>query len=266
MTAQTDADRLFAELRRRLRPLGSRRRQRVLEELRDHVLCAIEADLARGNTQRDAEHLAVARFGDPEVIARLIEDDQRAARRRGLPLLVGVTAMLALFALLANPVSDLGPRSAVAAASCDRTSATQAVQRFFEAFNTGNQQALRSAIAPATSFAWYSVPGPNGRFSMQQASNRASLFTYFRLRHEHAEQMQLTRVDFHGIQRGTRAGGVRFGDITFTLTRQARDVPSTIVSGKGSVLCGTTTTIAAWSQAATTLPGMGALDPIQIAP
>jgi hypothetical protein len=62
-------ERLLAELSRELEPLGRRGRRRALAEARDHLLSAIEDEVARGATWADAEQRVTARFGEPALIA-----------------------------------------------------------------------------------------------------------------------------------------------------------------------------------------------------
>jgi hypothetical protein len=169
---------------------------------------------------------------------------------------------VAMLAALSGTASDAG----AAPVPCTGASAQQAFQTFLTAFNRGDQPALRRAIAPASQFQWYSVGGPDGRYTMQQAASYSTLFGYFQRRHRQRERMQETQFRWYGIEQGLRPRGVRFGGIAFTVTRQAIGMPATFVSGKGSVTCTAPNRLAVWSLATTTLPGMGALDPAPIAP
>ena len=62
-------ERLLAELGDELRPLGWRARRRALAEARDHLLSAVEDEIARGATPAEAEARVSERFGEPALIA-----------------------------------------------------------------------------------------------------------------------------------------------------------------------------------------------------
>jgi hypothetical protein len=110
------SERLIADLRRELRPLGRRARRRALAEARDHLLSAIELGVDEGLGAGEAEARAVARFGDPsEIAARLCAVRPRRFRRV-VPALLGAAAITGVFALAAGPVADeLAPYRAAAA-------------------------------------------------------------------------------------------------------------------------------------------------------
>jgi hypothetical protein len=178
-------------------------------------------------------------------------------------------SILRVLALAATGVAALTGSAAgvgAAPAPCTRASAEQALQTFLTAFNRGDQPALRRAISPASQFQWYSVGGPGGRYTMQEAARYSTLFGYFHERHRRHERMQETRFQWYGVEQGTQPGGVQFGGLAFSVTRQAADIPATLVSGKGAVTCTAPNRLAVWSLATTTLPGMGALDPVPITP
>jgi hypothetical protein len=173
---------------------------------------------------------------------------------------------LVLAAAGLSAVSGSASDVSAAPAPCTGASAEQAFQTFLTAFNRGDQRALRQAVAPASQFQWYSVGGPDGRYTMQQAARYSTLFAYFQERHRRHERMQQTQFRWYGLEQGLRPGGVLFGGIAFTVRRQAVGIPATYVSGKGSVTCTAPNRLAVWSLANTTLPGMGALDPAPIGP
>ena len=179
--------------------------------------------------------------------------------RSGLRALVIAAAGLSA---LSGTAANVG----AAPAPCTGASAEQSFRTFLTAFNRGDQRALRQAVAPASQFQWYSVGGPDGRYTMQQAANYSTLFRYFQQRHKSHERMQETHFRWYGLEQGLRPGGVLFGGIAFTVSRQASGMPTMYVSGKGSVTCTAPNRLAVWSLATTTLPGMGALDPSPIGP
>lgn len=65
---RTATERYLAELRRELRRLGVPA-GRFLEETRGHLADGVEAGRARGLSPEEAEHEAVARYGDPRMVA-----------------------------------------------------------------------------------------------------------------------------------------------------------------------------------------------------
>jgi hypothetical protein len=177
-----------------------------------------------------------------------------------------IVRALAVAAGAASVVSSGAVAADATPAPCTRASAERSIRTFLTAFDRGDQAALRRAIAPASQFKWYSVGGPGGRYSMQSAARYSTLFRYFEARHRRHEQMQETRFQWYGVEPGSQAEGVRLGGLAFTVTRQAADLPATLVSGKGAVTCSAPNRLAVWSLATTTLPGMGPLDPVPITP
>ncbi len=150
-------------------------------------------------------------------------------------------------------------------APCTSASAEQALQTFLRAFNRGDQDALRGAVAPEKQFGWYSVAGPAGRPPMQAAHDYSTLFSYFGRRHRQRERLQETRFRWNGIEHGT-PGGARLSGMQFTLRREAIGLPWMLVTGKGAVVCASPNRLAVWSLGTGVLPGMGPLDPTPITP
>jgi hypothetical protein len=88
----------LAQLESELGSLGWRARRRALDEARDHLLSAIDDEIAEGATPGEAEKRAVALFGELALIAEtLVQAQPRAARiaRRVLTGLALVAAALA---------------------------------------------------------------------------------------------------------------------------------------------------------------------------
>jgi hypothetical protein len=111
------AERLLGQLRRDLRPLGLRRRRRALHEARDHLLSAIEDELAGGASPAVAAQRAVERFGDPAAIAERLRAARPARQARLTPAIVGAAVIAGVLAFAPGPLTaDLALRPAVAAA------------------------------------------------------------------------------------------------------------------------------------------------------
>jgi hypothetical protein len=110
------AERLLEELRRELRPLGLRRRRRALHEARDHLLSAVEDELADGASPVVAEQRAVERFGDPDAIAERLCAARPARQGRLGQAVVGAAVIAGVLAFAPGPLSaDLALRPASAA-------------------------------------------------------------------------------------------------------------------------------------------------------
>ena len=111
-------ERWLAELHRELRPVGWRRRRRALAEASDHLISAIEDEIAAGASREDAEQRAVARFGEPATIGASLRAVRPRRRSRLTPAAVAAGAITAVLALAAGPIADgIAPRRAVAAES-----------------------------------------------------------------------------------------------------------------------------------------------------
>jgi len=66
------AEQMLARLEGELQGLGRRARRRALDEARDHLLSAIDDEIARGAAPAEAEARAVALFGEPAFIAETL--------------------------------------------------------------------------------------------------------------------------------------------------------------------------------------------------
>lgn len=96
-------------------------------------------------------------------------------------------------------------------------------------------------------FDWYSTDAP-GRRIRSAAKDRAGLEHYFTVRHAAGESLRLTSFQFNG-----NAGG--YGNLQYTLIRQADDLPPTAYTGKGAAICGPTRSmLGVWSMAKTPTP------------
>jgi hypothetical protein len=99
-------ERLLSALRRELRWVGWRTRRRAMHEARDHLLCAVEDELAQGASPAEADERAVERFGDPVVVAARLRRAAPKRSNRVLPVTVGVAMMTGVLALPAGPVRE----------------------------------------------------------------------------------------------------------------------------------------------------------------
>jgi len=105
-------------------------------------------------------------------------------------------------------------------------------ERFIQAFNEGDFQALDEIFAQEPDFEWYSTGAPGERL-LPLASDRASLLPYLRERHEFGERLALNSFRFNGNARWPRA----YGNFEYSLTRSANDLAPTAYGGKGAALC-----------------------------
>ena len=90
-------ERLLADLQRELQPLGWRARRRALAEARDHLLSALEDELAAGASLPEAEEHAIERFGEAARIAGalLSAAPRRAVKARRVACRVAFGLMVA---------------------------------------------------------------------------------------------------------------------------------------------------------------------------
>ena len=101
---------LVERVRRELCGVPRRRRNRLVSELRDHLLCAIEDGREDGLSGEPARPRAAARaFGDPAVVGQAIRDAAGGSGRRRRPL---VAALAACALVVAAPPSALHDRLA----------------------------------------------------------------------------------------------------------------------------------------------------------
>src|SRR4051794_18058599 len=94
------------------RPLvGRSRRKAVRDELRDHLICAIEARASAGLPPETARRDAIAAFGTPQIVARGFMAGAVAtlARRASVAAAVSTVLYMLLFAFSARSQSAAGP-------------------------------------------------------------------------------------------------------------------------------------------------------------
>ena len=84
------AEQVLARLERELGSLGHRARRRVLDEARDHLLSAIDDEIAQGATPAEDEARAVALFGDPAFIAETLAHTRLGAPRTAWRVAAGL--------------------------------------------------------------------------------------------------------------------------------------------------------------------------------
>ena len=115
---RSSRERWLAELNRELRPVGRRRRRRALAEASDHLISAIEDEIAAGASREDAERRALARIGESAAIGASLCAVRPRRRSRLAPAAVAAGAITAVLAIAAGPIADgIAPRPAVAAES-----------------------------------------------------------------------------------------------------------------------------------------------------
>ncbi len=154
---------------------------------------------------------------------------------------------VAASASVTHAVTVTRAASATADGRCDNAAMVALVARFLDAYNAGDQARLL-AFFPARNAThgigiageetyfqrYWDVRKPRGRDgSGFEAYARDDLPPYWALRHAQHERLQLLRVDGGG-------GAGRFGlaGIGFMLTRQADDLLTHTVVGKGEIDCG----------------------------
>jgi len=103
----------------------------------------------------------------------------------------------------------------------------ETVQAFLDAFNRGDQAALRGIFQRSVVFS--SQDSPSAGFFL--SSGQQSLLDYFARRHEHRETLQLTALH---IQYG--AGSIEAG-LAPTIERRADDRAPAVISAKGAIDC-----------------------------
>jgi hypothetical protein len=109
-------EQVLGALERELRGHGRRHRRRIVEEARDHLLTAIEAEQAQGVSEAEAEHRAAERFGDPRAVASQLGRRPISRAARVGRSLIGATAALVALTIAAGPLADgLQTPAAVAA-------------------------------------------------------------------------------------------------------------------------------------------------------
>ena len=84
------AEQVLARLEGELQSLGWRARRRALDEARDHLLSAIDDEIARGATPAEAEQRAVASFGEPAFIAETLVHTRLGTPRTAWRVAAGV--------------------------------------------------------------------------------------------------------------------------------------------------------------------------------
>ena len=84
------AEQMLARLEGELGSLGRRARRRALDEARDHLLSAIDDEIARGAAPAEAEARAVAIFGEPAFVAEALVRAHPRTRRTAWRVAGGV--------------------------------------------------------------------------------------------------------------------------------------------------------------------------------
>jgi hypothetical protein len=124
-------------------------------------------------------------------------------------------------------------------ADCPPTQVAQAVRAFLDAFNRGDQQALRRIFQRSLIFSAQNPP-PVGFFL---SSGQPSLLEYFSERHAHGETLELTALQ---IQYGASSSEPGLAP---TINRRSDDLPPGVVTAKGAIDCNDRAIIL-WNQGA----------------
>ena len=110
---------------------------------------------------------------------------------------------------------------------CPPTKIAETVRAFLDAFNRGDQQALRQFLQRSVTFSAQNPP-PVGFFL---SSGQPSLLDYFSQRHAHHESLELTALQ---IQYGASS---REPGLAPTINRRSDDLPTGVVGAKGAIDC-----------------------------
>lgn len=110
---------------------------------------------------------------------------------------------------------------------CPPTKIAETVRAFLDAFNRGDQQALRQIFQRSVIFSAQNPP-PVGFFL---SSGQPSLLDYFSQRHAHHESLELTALQ---IQYGASS---REPGLAPTINRRSDDLPAGVVTAKGAIDC-----------------------------
>jgi len=124
-------------------------------------------------------------------------------------------------------------------ADCPPTAVAEAVRTFLDAFNRGDQQALRQIFKRSLIFSAQN-PQPVGFFL---SSGQPSLFEYFSQRHVHGETLELTALQIQYGASSSEPG------LTPTINRRSDDLPPGVVTAKGAIDCNDRAIIL-WNQGA----------------
>jgi len=122
-------------------------------------------------------------------------------------------------------------------AECTPTEVAEAVRAFLDAFNRGDQQALRQIFQRSVIFSAQNPP-PVGFFL---SSGQPSLLDYFSQRHAHGEALELTALQIQYGEGSSEAG------LAPTISRRSDDLPPGVVTAKAALDCNDRA-IVVWNQ------------------
>jgi hypothetical protein len=122
---------------------------------------------------------------------------------------------------------------------CSPTQVAETVRAFLDAFNRGDQQALRQIFRRSLIFSAHNPP-PVGFFL---SSGQPSLLDYFSQRHAHGDTLELTALHIQYREASREAG------LAPTINRRADDVPPGVVTAKAAIDCDDSAIIL-WNQGA----------------
>lgn len=111
-------------------------------------------------------------------------------------------------------------------ADCSPTTVAETVLAFLDAFNRGDQEALRRMFQRSVIFS--ASGAPDGFFL---SSGQPALLKYFSQRHAHRETLELTALQVSYREGSSEAGlGPR-------INRRADDIAPAVVTAKGAIDC-----------------------------
>jgi hypothetical protein len=153
-----------------------------------------------------------------------------------------VAAVLIVLALSACGGGDEAVPAAPLEAACSAAGVRQTVIHMLTALGEGNLPTLDSVFAQPPVFRWYATEDPGERMDAE-ATDRATLRSYFERRSRLNERMELTSFEFRG-----RSGG--YAQFAYAVTRAADDLAPTPFFGRGVISCDVQRgKLAAWSMA-----------------
>lgn len=117
---------------------------------------------------------------------------------------------------------------------CNPPQTKALVNRFLDAFNRGDRNALNNSIwGGRLYFNWYAVTANPGLRVDTESRRRDTLMSYFVVRHAAGERLLLTNFKLNGVTGGA------YRNFEFQLLRSANDMPGSQVAyvGKGASSC-----------------------------
>jgi hypothetical protein len=139
-------------------------------------------------------------------------------------------------------LGDSAPAASLPA-GCSPDEVATVMHQFLDAFNHGDQQALRAYFKPQDPAHWSQAAyekefqvfgvGKTEQTPEFVASDLPALFEYFAQRHAHGEKLALLSLEVNESWAPDRV------ELAFNLTRVADDVPLHALVAKGALVCST---------------------------